>query len=444
MNRASMHFKGAVHWAWIVLAVCFVNLFVNYSVRLGYGVVLPEMIRELNFSRTAGGSIYNAYLFVYIALTPLTGLLTDRIGARPVIAVCSLILGIGVVLMGTVQGVGSACLFYAIVGLGATGMWTPVITVVQRWFDVNKRGLALGILSSGYGLGFAAVGAVFPWIVQRFDWRFAWYFLGAAALALFFLNALLLRSDPETSGCRPWGDNEYPDATAVEAKAGHPKISQMFRSRTFWMIGLSYLCVAYGLYGLTTFMVDFAKYQLGVSLHKASLLATIHGFGQIAGVLTILPLSDRLGRRTTVLISNLAIALALTGILFVGQSWLLLSVLVGLLAVFYGATFPMYGACAGDYFPRSLMGTVIGAWTPFYGIGAIAAHWVSGILRDATGSYFTAFVINAFMAALGFILFLFVNGPRPKSGERTFDAAKTISPPSPLLNRGNPGSLQLL
>ena len=72
------------------------------------------------------------------------------------------------------------------------------------------------------------------------------------------------------------------------------------------------------------------------------------------------------------------------------------------------------------------MGTVIGAWTPFYGIGAIAAHWVSGILRDATGSYFTAFVINAFMAALGLVLFLFVNGPRPKSGERTFDEAKTI------------------
>ena len=138
MNRASMHIKSAVHWAWVVLAVCFVNLFVNYSVRLGYGVVLPEMIRELNFSRTAGGSIYNAYLFVYIALTPLTGLLTDRIGARPVIAVCSLILGVGVVLMGTVQGVGSACLFYAIVGLGATGMWTPVITVVQRWFDVKS------------------------------------------------------------------------------------------------------------------------------------------------------------------------------------------------------------------------------------------------------------------------------------------------------------------
>jgi predicted MFS family arabinose efflux permease len=52
------------------------------------------------------------------------------------------------------------------------------------------------------------------------------------------------------------------------------------------------------------------------------------------------------------------------------------------------------------------MGTVIGAWTAFYGGGAILANWVSGVLRDATGSYDTAFIINALMAAIGFGLFL--------------------------------------
>jgi len=49
--------KRTFHWAWVILGICFVNLFINYSVRLGYGVVLPEMIRTLGISRTAGGSI---------------------------------------------------------------------------------------------------------------------------------------------------------------------------------------------------------------------------------------------------------------------------------------------------------------------------------------------------------------------------------------------------
>jgi sugar phosphate permease len=388
------------------LAVCFCNLFINYSIRLGYGVILPEMIRDLHFSRTAGGSIYNSSLFVYISLTPFTGFLTDRLGARWVIAACSLILGTGVLLMGTVRNLPEACLFYAIVGLGATGMWTPVITVVQRWFSPKKRGLALGVISTGYGLGFGTVGAVFPWIVQQYNWRFAWYFLGAAALAMFVFNSFLLRSDPESAGFEPWGQKKRNDSenTVIEAKPSF--VEKVLKHKPFWIIGLSYFCIAYSLYGITTFMVDFAKDEMGLPLSQASFLAAIHGVCQIIGVLTILPLSDYLGRKKTILISNLAITMTLTGILFVGQSWIILYILVGIFAVFYGVTFPIYGACAGDYFPKALMGTVIGAWTPFYGIGAILTHWVCGMLRDTTGSYMIAFSINAFMAALGFCFFL--------------------------------------
>ena len=76
--------KPKLHWAWVILVICFVDLFINFSVRLGYGVVLPEMIRTLGIGRAAGGSIYNSYLFTYIAITPFTGYLTDRLGARRV------------------------------------------------------------------------------------------------------------------------------------------------------------------------------------------------------------------------------------------------------------------------------------------------------------------------------------------------------------------------
>lgn len=404
-----MERKRSIHWAWIILATCFVNLFITYSIRLGYAVVLPEMIRTLGFSRTAGGSIYNAYLFPYMALTPLAGYLTDRIGARPVITICSLFLGLGVLLMGSVNTLWMACLFYGIAGLGAAGMWTPIITVVQRWFSPHRRGLALGVLSTGYGLGFATIGAAFPWIVDQFSWRYAWYFLGTGALVMVVFNALFLKSDPESSGYLPWGAMAEPlpggDAGA-EAPKKRGSFSVAFRDLRFWLIGLSYFCIAYSVYGVTTFMVDYAKYQIGLPLEKASLLASVHGLAQIIGVLTILPLSDYLGRKKTIILSNAFIAACLAGILFAGNSWVALFSIVGVFALFYGATFPVYGACAGDYFPRDVMGTVIGAWTPFYGLGVILVHWVTGILRDRTGSYDYAFFICMAMALLA-ILFIF-------------------------------------
>jgi sugar phosphate permease len=399
--------KIPFHWAWIILATCFVNLFINYSVRLGYGVVLPEMIHSLNFGRAAGGSIYNAYLFSYIALTPLAGYLTDRLGARPVITSCCFILGLGVLLMGTIATLWTACLFYAVAGLGATGMWTPVITVVQRWFSPNRRGLALGIVSTGPGVGLATMGAVFPLIVHHFSWRYGWYFLGTGALVMVLINGLLLRSDPENSGCLPWGQKDKPSGIGRADAKTHTKggsLSIVFKNSRFWLIGLSYLSIAYSLYGITTFMVDYARYQMGLPLEKASLLATVHGAAQVAGVLTIVPLSDYLGRKKTLIISNSCITACLIGILFTGNSWGVLFVLVGIMAVFGGATFPVYGACAGDYFPRDMMGTVIGAWTPLYGFGAMLVHWVTGILRDTTGVYNHAFAINAAMAAAALLL----------------------------------------
>jgi sugar phosphate permease len=289
-------------------------------------------------------------------------------------------------------------------------MWTPVITVVQRWFAVHRRGLALGILSTGYGLGFATMGAVFPWIVTHYTWRFAWYFLGASALVMVLGNGFLLRSSPESMGISPWGQNREESGSLPENNSLDKPESLVthFKSRTFWLVGTSYFFISYGLYGITTFMVDYAKYQLLMPLEKASLLATIHGFGQIVGVLTVLPLSDYLGRKKTIIISNAVITGALLGILLRGNAWEVLYIMVGILAVFYGATFPIYGACAGDYFPKQVMGTIIGAWTPFYGLGAIATHWVTGVLRDATGAYQYGFVINTVMAATAMVFIALV------------------------------------
>jgi sugar phosphate permease len=358
--------RRAFHWAWMILGICFMNLFVNYSVRLGYGVVLPEMIRTQGFDRTAAATIINSYFFVYIAIAPFAGYLTDRIGAKRVIAISMLILGIGVVLMGTVQSLRMACIFFAVTGLGAAGLWAPVLTLAQRWFAPPRRGFALGIISTGYGLGFAVIGAVFPWIVERFNWRYAWFFLGSGALIMVLVNGLLLRSTPESSGLQPWGqkDTSRGRNTGMPMPEKRIPLTTLFHNSRFWLIGFSYLAIAYSLYGITTFMVDYAKYQLGLPLAKASLLATIHGIGQIVGVLTILPLSDHLGRKTTLFIGNTFITAALAGIVVVGNSWMALCILIGCMAIFYGATFPLYGACAGDYFSKDIMGTVIGAWTP--------------------------------------------------------------------------------
>jgi len=403
----------SIHWAWVILAVCFADVFINFAARLGYGIVLPQMLGPLDISRTGGGTIYNAYLFTYVIFTPLAGYLNDRVGGRAVLTVCALILGLGLLGMGAAGSLGWAAAAFGLTGLGASGMWAPLITLVQRWFAPRRRGLALGIISTSYGLGLACLGMVFPLIVAALNWRWAWWLLGGAALVMVLLNGLFLRSSPEAAGVAPWGGRQ-PYETAPTAPPVWEKglLGAVLRGRLFWIIGSSYYCVVYAVYGVTTFMVDYAQHSLGLPMAQASQLATVHGLAQVAGVLVLLPLSDRWGRRNTILFSNGLVAAAVLGILLWGGTWGALAALVGMLAFFFGAIFPMYGACAGDYFPRRVMGTVVGMWTAFNGVGAVTVHWVAGALRDSTGGYEISFILDAAMAALGLGLMLLVPNRR--------------------------------
>ena len=399
----------SIHPAWFILAICFVNIFINYGIRLGYSVVLPEMLKSFHIGRRQAGDIFNAYLFAYFIISPFTGHLTDRFGARRVIPFFGILLGSGTLLMGTSNSLLSASLSFALVGAGASAMWIPVLTVIQRWFSETRRGLALGILSSGTGLGFAVMGSLHPLIIEAWGWRFSWYLPGMAALCMVAVNALMLRSSPEDRGLHPWSEEDRCGARGSarhEYSRGSGKYTSILKSGNFWTVGLSYFFVTIALYTITTFMVDYAHNSLHLSFARASLLAPIHGFAQIAGVLSIPILSDFIGRKRTLMLSNTAIGISALGILFSRSHWPSLCVSVGVLGIFYGITWPMYGACAGDYFEREHIGSVIGAWTPFYGIGAVSAHRIAGHLRDLTGSFTVPFVFAVITALAASTLLL--------------------------------------
>jgi sugar phosphate permease len=389
------------HWAWVILAVCFVDLFVNYSIRLGFGVLLPEMIRAFDINRTQGGAILNVYLAAYLCVTPFTGNLTDRLGPRRVIALFTILLGTGTVLLGTADSFWMACLFFGLAGIGASGMWVPVLTTIQRWFAARRRGMALGIISAGYGLGFAVMGLVFPVLVSAFSWRFCWYLMGALALIMVLVNGTLLRSSPRDMGLPPWG--EQGDAPAKQGStrpAEKGQFRQIFRTAPFWIVGCSYMLSACALYIITTFLVDYAHGELGLSFEDASFLATIHGVSQLVGVLTLPMLSDRIGRRRTLMITSLLVAASIAGIMLSGKERWGLYASVAVLGFAYGPTWPMYGACAGDYFSKEVIGTVIGGWTPLYGLGCISAHFIGGRVRDLTQSFHGAFLAAIVLALM--------------------------------------------
>jgi sugar phosphate permease len=399
-----------IHWAWIVLASSFITLFINYSIRIGaYSVLLPGMVRDLHLNMTQAGMIRAAYFFAYILFSPLTGWLMDHIGGRWVISFFCLFLGSGTFLMGRADSLAEAAFFHALVGMGAAAIWTPVSALIQKWFGTEKRGLAMGILSPSYAMGFGLMGILLPTVVDAYSWRMGWVILGIAALFLPVMNYFFLKNDPKEMGLLPWGE----EAISIQAAPAYPlfQYKDLLRESHFWLIGVSYLFISIGAYILSDFIVTYGAMELALPYPTASALITLMALAGIAGGLILMPLSDFIGRKRSLMVINFMVALSILLIILVRENLLLLRVGMGWFGFFYGAIWPMYAVCARDYFPKEISGTIIGLFTLFYGVGAMAGPLLAGHLVDVTGTFRWPFGVGAAASLAAAILIGFLKRP---------------------------------
>jgi len=400
-----------IHWAWVVLGTSFTTLFINYSVRIGaYPILLPEMIRDLHLTKAQAGLIKSAFAITYLVFAPIMGWLTDRVGGRKVITFFCLFLGGGTFLMGQAESLLASAVFFGIVGLGAAAMWVPSATLIQKWFGTNKRGLALGILNASAGAGFGSMGLFLPLIVIKYNWRIGWFILGIAGLSLLLLSGLFLRDRPEDMGLSPWGERIGESREKdIPKRTGY---LQILKQRQFWIVGISYLLIAYASYALIDFIVTYGKMELSIPYGVASLFITVAAFTGIPGGILIMILSDYIGTKRSLGLTYLLVALSIFFIIFSGNNVLLLIVGVAWFGVLYGGIFPLVAACARDHFPREITGTVLGLLTIFYGLGAMASPIVTGHLADVTGTFRWSFGLGACVSLLSGLLIGFLREPK--------------------------------
>jgi sugar phosphate permease len=392
-----------IHWAWFILGASFLTTLVSYSIRLGYGVILPEMIRYMGISKTEGGLTYSILFITYTLFAPIVGNLTDRIGGRKVIPFFCAILAIGVLLMSTANSLVSVVLFIAIAGIGISATWTPVVALTTRWFNTNKRGFVLGIVTLGSYIGYGILGLVFPLVVARYNWRYGWTILGLSAAVVAVVNGLVLRSKPEDLDLLPWG--EKGKSTGLTSHI-HSSYHTILKRKIFWQIGISYFFISFCYYTFVSFIVTYGTTEIGIRYSIAASFASILAFGGIVGSVPFATLSDSFGRNRTIFICQLVIAASILFLLIARSNLWMIFISIAIYGIFFGPIFPLYGACARDYFEEKVTGTVIGAWTFIYGIGAVLAPFVVGFLSDLTGTFCWGFALGSIASFTASMLFL--------------------------------------
>src|SRR5262249_8429871 len=124
------------------------------------------------------------------------GMLSDRIGARPVLLAGGALLGLGMVLASQVGTLAQFQVLYGvIVGVAAGSFYTPLISVTTRWFT-RHRGLAVALVSAGPSMGSTVMAPLPRWLITSFDWRTAMWVIGDLVWIVVIPAALLVRNPP--------------------------------------------------------------------------------------------------------------------------------------------------------------------------------------------------------------------------------------------------------
>jgi MFS family permease len=255
------------------------------------------------------------------------------------------------------------------------------------------------------------MGLILPVVVLKYHWRLGWFVLGIAGLLLIFLNSLFVRDRPAEVGLTPWGGSRQEGRGDIFSPARKMRTGEILASGTFWLIGLSYFAISYGTYSIVDFSVTYGAIELEIPYPVASLFITVIAFSGVFGSFLLMALSDAIGRKKSLVIIQLLLSLGILHLLWAGDKVWSLMVGMGFFGFLYGAIWPMYGACASDFFPKEMTGRVFGLMTIFYGVGGMSSPPLTGYLADLTGTFRWPFGLGALASLLAALLIGFLKTP---------------------------------
>jgi len=397
-----MEKRNSLHSGWIIVGVSFITLALAYGVWYSFSVFFVALLKEFGWSRSVAAGAFSLFVILHSFVGPLVGAVADRFGPRRVIFAGSLFLGVGLALCSLTRNWWQFYLFFGIltaVGVGSIG-WVPNTTIIQRWFKA-KRGLAMGIISSGIGIGILVCIPSFQLLITQVGWRLTYLIMGFSiplftiSMAVLFLKKTplpTLSDETEITTDR----SVIKDPFVMNEKWARQTwtIRQAIATKPFWLLSLSYLLSNIITQSILTHHVAFFVDQ-GLETLFASYLVGLIGVVSIMGKILWGALSDRIGREVTYTMGAICSICGMISLIIFDVFHF--STLPYFYAFFFGMGYAAMAALppliTADFFEGQGYGRIFGTLMMLNGVGGAFGAWFAGFLFDQVGSYLPVFVI---------------------------------------------------
>ena len=360
-----------------------------------------------DFSKTETQVIFSLGLLSFAGFMALVaGKWQKKAGPRVVAFTGGIVLGLGYLLAGY-SGLSFWGILLGVGLLGGAGIgfaYVCPIAALVKWFP-DKKGLITGLAVAGFGFGaliwiklttgfsFGPVDLTPGWSgLYGAGWSVSQVFqlYGVLFAALVILGSLVMVNPP--AGWLPAGWTPPKGASAASSGAVDFTAAQMVRTPQFWtlfstfLVGATAGLMVIGIIGL--FGVDaltqggrYARADATIIAGTAMGLfyALMNGLGRIIWG----SISDRLGRRPSIILMSALQGATMIAFYFVGGMEWGLYLAAAMIGFNFGGNFALFPAATADYFGNANVGTNYPLVFLSYGVGGVIGPVLGGAMGDA-------------------------------------------------------------
>lgn len=273
---------------------------------------------------------------------PFSGWLIDRIGPKLFLSFAGILCGGGWAMLGHVSSLSELYFYYSLAGFGAALVYCGSTGIGLKWFP-DRRGLAAGLISAGFGSGSALFIGPIAHILKVQDYRAAFLYTGIAQGLMIVIAAQFLENPPKAAPVT---------TTRVKVRTHSEDFNSLEMLRTPHYYMMFFMALMMGIGGLmVTAQVGPMSKTLKFSAAILTLSLTINPLANGGGRLFWGSISDLLGRERTMMIAFFLHALMLLSVVTLGKSSpTLFIVTIALVFFTWGPVYSLFPSCCADFF----------------------------------------------------------------------------------------------
>jgi OFA family oxalate/formate antiporter-like MFS transporter len=381
--------------------VTFVGMGINLALGVLYSwsVISKAIPADWGWSEAGRALPYSVACLMFSTAMVPAGRLQDRVGPRVVATVGGVLVGAGLLLASL-----TSSLFVYVVGFGilaGAGIgagYAATTPAAVKWFPAARTGLVTGLVVAGFGLSSVYIAPLGNALILARGVPATMLVFGVGFLIVVVTLAQWLRVPP--AGFAPAGSTP---ALAAAARKADFTPAEVLRTWQFYLLWFMLVCGAGAGLMVISKLVKMVEVQTGVTLGfvLVAILALGNGGGRIlAGML-----SDRVGRKPTLLAVYLsqAVAILLLAAARPGNAigtGVVMAALSALIGANYGANLSLLPSLTKDYYGLRNFGVNYGLVFTAWGLGGFTLSLIAGAVFDRTHSFAFAYYGSAVMLVI--------------------------------------------